>query len=428
MSMTSPGVRPGWLRRTSTFDGSVELEGPEPGPAGEAAVEVAPGVLVGFDAADPRIVTRVQVEDPGTNLVDVANLLGSAGSELVTAEPGATAFTDDERSKPVRRAVARLALLLLHRTIPGPFAGAPSWSFEALVLAESVASFGFDVHELLASEASSASAALIAELSRAGLPPEPEELAVRAAHVAVRVMDPLHPLWYPLSEIVADLADLSADVPQFTASDNLVVSVPRWLGEERAVVRTYPLLWSWVPVDLLPPGDAFAAAITASFDDDASRIRVTCNLWPRPERAVFARVVERATGKVLSVFAILFDGATWHGDDALPEGTRSGDVRVEVVSTVGTVVLGEDSLRARVGTQWGRLACQAERRGALRVAAAHWLRAAEQFTAAGESGHATTANRYADECMGGADDPDLRERRELPFESELGPAPPEDRD
>lgn len=427
MSMTSPGVRPGWLRRTSTFGGTVELEGPEPGPAGEAAVEVAPGVLVGFDAADPRIVTRVQVEDPDVHLVDVANLLGSAGADLVTAEPGATAFTADERTKPVRWAVARLALLLLNRTIPGPFAGSPSWSYEALVLGESVAGFGFDVHELLAAEATGAGAALIDELSRTGPPPEPEELAVRAAHVAVRVMDPLHPLWYRLSEIVADLPDVLDGVPRFTWSDDLVRSVPRWLGEERAVVRTYPLLWSWLPVDLLPSGDAFATAISASFEEGGARIRVTCNLRPRLERAVFARVVERSTRKVLSVFALRFDGGTWLGDDALPADTLSGDVRVEVVSTVGAAVLDEDPLRVRVGTQWGRLACQAERRGALRVAAAHWLRAAEQFAAAGEGGLATTANRYADECLGGADDPDLRERRELPFESELGPEPPEER-
>ena len=426
MSAAPPDIRPGWLQRRAVDDGVVELRGPAPGPAGEAALQVAPGLVIAFDAADLRVVTRVEIAEDADSL-DVANLLGPAGTTLLAADTGASALLDDPHATVVREDVARLALLLLARNVPFPSMGSHSWSFEALVLGERVADLGFDLSDLLGTEAERAAAALLTEFGRIGPRPAAEELAVRAAHIAVRVLDPLDPNWFALAELSDDLPDLAADewtIP--TASigrPSRMPSLIRRLGEEGPLDRTYPLLWRWVDAELLPWGEAFAAAITATLDLKAARVIVQCALRERPERAVFARVVERDTSKVVSMFALLFDDGSWAGDGPMPPITDDGNLRIEVVGSLGAPVLAEPVLLRRLGAQWGLLALDAERQGDYAVASVRWMRSSEHYVAAQEDAAATTALRYGEACLRGADDPELIERRVLPFESEVGPEP-----
>ena len=430
MTPTPRAMPPGYLVRTTTDDGMIRLLGPDPGPAGEAGLLVAPGLFVCFDAADPRVVTRVDVDD-NADAMDVVNLLGVAGNDLIDATDGREAFLDDTHAERVRAVAARLALLLLARTVPGPLAHAASWSFEALVLAAGVADYGFDQSDLLAAESHAAVPALLSALGGRGSLPSAEALVVRAAHVAHRALDPLDPAWFALHEAVSDLPDFSDDAlapaeGRLRPERREPAPVSRWRGAERLLVKSFPLLWSWVGADLRPPGAVFDNATIAAFDSDQGRVVVHCALPDRPNRAVFARLVERDSARVVSVFALLVDDGLWRGDGPLPPGADVARLRVEVVDSLGAAVLDDQVLLARTGTQWGLLALEAERTSDLNLAAARWQRCSEQFTAAGSPRRAAAAQGYAEACMAGDEDAELRARRAEPFESEMGQFRPEE--
>lgn len=427
MSPMSPPILAGWLRHAGTEHGAAQLLGPEPGPAGEAGVAVAPGLFIAFDAADTGVVTRVEVDD-SADPMDLANLLGASGMKLVGAAPGDVAFLDDPDAALVRRAVSRLALLLLARTVPIERPAPASWGFEALVVASAVADFGFDLSALLATEAAVAAPALVRVLGTGHPMPDAESLVARAAHVAAHALDPLDPAWFELQQAVADLPDLAADIllpallPVRPRTDD---ELRRFRGDERPIVLSFPMLWTWVEPDLRPRGDAFDRAITAQFDHRGERVTVRCELFAGAARAVFARLVVRSTQEIVSVFAMLPDGESWQGDGPFDARRGGADLRVEVVGSLGAAVLDDRTLLARVGTQWALLALASERASDLAIAEHRWNRSAERYIEAGMPAKAEKARGRARDCRDGRGNPEMMERR-LPFWSELGSEMPAD--
>ncbi len=412
------------LTIAASHDGLLHLVGPRPGPAGGASVLIGDALRLEFDAAEPGVVTRVELDPDDVRPVELAVALGSEVAGLIGGEPGRSAIVTPGTAD-VRWLLARLALLELVRWLPrAPLYPQHHWAVEALSLAHEAERYGFDFSSYAGEQASVAAPYLVDQLRDLGPNRAAESPFGRAARRAIDALTVDYESFLALSRLVADLPDpslrLSALLEEEAAKQRVrtvaqpverIVRAPR--DPSDGLPPSSPVIWSLLGTDISPPDDQFARAVRHRVGDEGATVDVEVDavLSASAPRVVIARVVREDERTIESAGALTATKHGYRGSVALPDAFAAATHRVEAVRDMSASILSRSDWLAEVGRQWALVASAAERAGDRAAAAGRWDAAADAYRAAGDDERAAASEELRD--SGGRGD-------SLPFLVELG--------